>query len=394
MSNVMELEKKYHMQTYGRYPILFVKGEKQFLYDNKGKKYLDFLSGLGVTSIGHSNPAVIKAVENQLTKLTHVSNLFFTEPQAKLAKKLVDISIKNGQVFFANSGAEANEAAVKLVRRWAKTGGRTKPEIITAYNSFHGRTLKMLAATGQPDKQKPFEPLPPGFKHVAFNDLKALKKAITPQTAAVMLEVIQGEGGVYCADKVYLKEVATLCKQKNMLLVFDEVQTGLSRTGKLFSYENFAVMPDIVTIAKALGNGFPIGACIAKKKIASIFKEGDHGSTFGGGPIPCTAALAVLDYMSKKKLADKAADIGKYLKKLIGEQLGDYIEEIRGLGLMLGLKTKEAYASQVTVKALENGLIVNNIGERTVRLLPPLIIGKSDCKKAVDILKKVFKELS
>ncbi len=393
MNKIIELENKYHIQTYGRFPVVFVKGKKQYLFDHKGKKYLDFLSGLGVTSIGHSNQAVIKAVENQLEKLTHVSNLFYTEPQAMLAKKLVEISIKNGQVFFANSGAEANEAAVKLVRRWAKIGGRAKPEIITAYNSFHGRTLKMLAATGQPEKQKPFEPLPPGFKHVEFNDIKALKKAITSQTAAVMLEVIQGEGGVYPADKKYLKDVGALCKQKKMLLIFDEVQTGLARTGKLFAYENYEVKPDILTVAKALGNGFPIGACIASKKVTSVFKKGEHGSTFGGGPIPCSAALAVLNFMQKKKLSKKAADIGKYLKALINDELGDHIEEIRGLGLMIGIKTKKKIASKVTNKALEKGLIVNNIGEQTVRLLPPLIIGKKDCKKAVIILKKVFREI-
>ena len=390
MSKTVELENKYHMQTYGRWPVVFVKGKGQYLYDQEGKKYLDFISGLGVINLGHCHPAVIKAANKQLGKLHHVSNLFYTAPQAELAKELVDLSLKRGRVFFANSGAEANEAAVKLVRRWAKIGGRAKPEIITAYNSFHGRTLKMLAATGQPEKQKPFEPLPPGFRHVKYNDFPGLKKALNKSTAAVMLEVIQGEGGVYLAQKDYLKKVAALCKEKSMLLVLDEVQTGLGRTGKMFAYQHYGIKPDILTVAKALGNGLPVGAAIAGNNVSSAFRKGDHGSTFGGGPVVCAAALAVLDVMKKKHLDKKAAETGKYLNGLIKKELSGYLSELRGLGLMIGFTLKKPVAKAVAEAALAKGLIVNNIGDSIIRFLPPLIITKKDCQQAVSVLKEVL----
>lgn len=393
MSKTIELEQQFHMNTYNRLPVVFVEGKGAYLYDEKGREYLDFVSGLGVTSLGHSNPVVIKAAERQLNRLTHVSNLFYTKPQTELAQKLVEISLKKGKVFFANSGAEANEAAVKLTRRWAKAKGKLKPEIITAYNSFHGRTLKMLAATGQKDKQKPFEPLPPGFKHVKFNDFGELKKAVNSQTAAIMLEVIQGEGGVYCADKDYLKKVAQLCKEKHLLLILDEVQTGIGRTGKFFAYQHFGVEPDVLTVAKALGNGLPIGAAIANNKVAAAFQKGDHGSTFGGGPVVCSAAIAVLDAIQKRNLTKKATDLGEYICDLVQKQLADFVVETRGFGLMLGFKTKNPIAGQITKKALEKGLIINNIGENTIRLLPPLIISKKDCDKAVGILKECFEFL-
>lgn len=390
--DIIKLEKQFHMQTYKRWPIVFVEGSGQYLYDQKGKKYLDFICGLGVTNLGHSHKAVIQAAKKQLDRLTHVSNLFYTEPQAELSKKLVSLSIKQGQVFFANSGAEANEAAVKLVRRWAKSQGKAKPEIITAYNSFHGRTLKMLAATGQPEKQKLFEPLPPGFKHVNFNEFAALRKVVNASTAAVMLEVVQGEGGVYCADKAYLKQVADFCKQKNLLLILDEVQTGLCRTGKFFAYQHYGIKPDILTVAKALGNGLPIGAAIANNKAASAFNKGDHGSTFGGGPVICAVALAVLNKMEKEKLDKRAANLGKYLDKLIKEELSQYLLEVRGCGLMIGLQLKNPLAYYVTEGALEKGLIINNIGDCIIRLLPPLLITEKDCWQAVKIMKKVFEE--
>lgn len=392
MKKIIDLEKQFHMQTYNRWPVVFVKGNAQFLYDQKGQKYLDFICGLGVTNLGHSHKAVIEAAKKQLERLTHVSNLFYTEPQVELGKKLVSLSIKQGQVFFANSGAEANEAAVKLVRRWAKAQGKAKPEIITAYNSFHGRTLKMLAATGQPKKQKLFEPLPPGFKHVNFNDFAALKKAVNASTAAVMLEVIQGEGGVYCAQKKYLKQVADFCKQKNLLLILDEVQTGLCRTGKFFAYQHYGIKPDILTVAKALGNGLPIGAAIASKKVSSVFNKGDHGSTFGGGPVVCAVALAVLNKMEKEKLDRKAASLGKYLLMLIKEQLSQYLLEVRGCGLMIGLQLKKPLAHYVTENALEKGLIINNIGDCIIRLLPSLLITQKDCRQAVKIIKSAFEE--
>ncbi len=389
-NQIISLEEKYHMQIYSRLPVVMVKGNGQYLYDDKGQKYLDFLSGLGVTSLGHCHPTVVQAAQEQLGQLVHTSNLFYTQPLAKLAKKIVDLSVGEGQVFFANSGAEANEAAIKLVRRWAKSKGKVEPEIITAQNSFHGRTLKTLAATAQPEKQKPFEPLPPGFKHVAFNDFAALEKAIDNKTAAIMLEVIQGEGGVYHADKDYLQKVAKLCHEENILFILDEVQTGLCRTGKFFAYQHYGIEPDILTLAKALGNGLPIGACVAKAEIAAAFQKGDHGSTFGGGPVVCAAALAVLDVMEKEDLAKKADDTGRYLTSLIKEQLAEHITEIRGMGLMIGIELKKPIAKEVALGALGKRLIVNAIGDKTVRLLPPLIISKEDCNYAIGILKDIL----
>ncbi|TET52656.1 MAG: aspartate aminotransferase family protein [Actinobacteria bacterium] len=393
MNKIIELDKKYHMNTYARLPVVFVKGNGVYIYDDKGRKYLDFISGLGVVNLGHSPKAIIDVAKGQLDKLTHVSNLIYTKPQALLGEKLIGVSLKNGRVFFANSGAEANEAAVKLLRRWAKINGTAKPEIITAYNSFHGRTLKMVAASGQVEKQKPYEPLPPGFKHVKYNDIAALKKAVNKSTTGVMLEVIQGEGGVYCADKKYLKEVAELCRKKGMLLILDEVQTGLCRTGKFFAYQNYGIKPDILTVAKALGNGLPIGAAIASNKVASSFKKGDHGSTFGGGPVVSTVALKVLDIMKKKELHKKAAQMGKYLSELVQDELSGHITDIRGCGLMIGLQLKEEVAAKVVKKSLEKGLIINNIGESIIRFLPPLIISKKDCQNAVKTLKNVLEEL-
>lgn len=389
MEKLMEKEKKYIMQTYKRLPVVFVKGEGKYLFDENGKQYLDMISGLGVNNIGHAHPAVVEAVKEQVGKLIHSSNLYYTEPQVDLAQKLIDISFE-GKCFFSNSGAEANETAVKLARKYAKDNGKPKPEIITAFRSFHGRTLKMLAATGQPEKQKPFEPLPPGFKHVPLNDFDALQKIVSPDTAGIMLEPVQGEGGVYPCEQNYLQKVRDLCDENNIVLIFDEVQTAFGRTGEMFAYQLYGVEPDIMSCSKSLADGLPISVTIAKEKIAEAFNYGDHGSTFGGGPVVCQAALAVINVLENENLIQKSKSLGKYLKEALNVIESSKIIEIRGEGLMIGIEINEPKASQVTAKCLENGIIVNNIGDNIIRLLPPLIIKESDIDKSVGCIKKAI----
>ncbi|MCK4777791.1 MAG: aspartate aminotransferase family protein, partial [Actinomycetia bacterium] len=332
MKKYLEIDEKFHMPTYKRFPILVTRGRGMFLWDENGNKYLDFIAGLGVCNIGHCHPKLVKAVKKQLEKIIHTTNLFFTQPQIELIEKLSKISIK-GKCFIANSGAEANEGAVKLTRKYFKyiRKEEEKFEIITANRSFHGRTLKMLAATGQPDKKEPFEPLPPGFRHVNLNDMDEMNKSISNKTCAIMLEPVQGEGGVYPCEKSYLKAIRKLCDEKGLLLIFDEVQTGFGRTGKMFAYENYEVEPDIITLAKGLGGGLPIGAFVAKNEIADAFEPGDHGSTFGGNPLVCSAANAAIDIIQEEDLLKNSAEMGSYFEKLLFELSGDIelIKEVR-----------------------------------------------------------------
>lgn len=385
-------DSQYHIHTYARLPVLFTKGEGCTLWDINGKSYLDFLSGIGVTSIGHCHPAVIDAIKGQAEQLIHVSNLFYVVPQIELAEKLVNLSFGD-KCFFANSGAEANEGAVKLVRKYSKTFlSGDKYEIITAYRSFHGRTMKMLAATGQPEKQKPFEPIPIGFKHIPLNDLNALREAITERTCAVMLEPIQGEGGVYPCNFKYLQDVRRLCDEKGLLLILDEVQTGVGRTGKMFAYEHFDIEPDIISLAKGLGGGLPIGAFIAKDKIAKAFEPGDHGSTFGGGPVICAVALAVIKTIEKEGLIENSAKMGSLIEDKLNElsKNSSIIKEIRGKGLMIGIELEREIAKEVVSKCLSEGLIINNIGKKIIRFLPPLCVAEDDVDKAMKIFKKAL----
>jgi len=385
-------DSQYHIHTYGRLPVLFVKGKGNYLQDINGKSYLDFLSGIGVTSVGHCHPAVIDAIKSQVEQLIHVSNLFYVVPQIELAEKLVNLSFGD-KCFFANSGAEANEGAVKLVRKYSKTFlSGDKYEIITAFRSFHGRTMKMLAATGQPEKQKPFEPIPIGFKHIPLNDLNALREAITERTCAVMLEPIQGEGGVYPCNFKYLQDVRRICDEKGLLLILDEVQTGVGRTGKMFAYEHFDIEPDIISLAKGLGGGLPIGAFIAKDKIAKAFEPGDHGSTFGGGPVVCAAALAVIKTIEEEGLIENSAKMGSLIEEKLNElsKNSSIIKEIRGKGLMVGIELKREIAKEVVSKCLSEGLIINNIGKKIIRFLPPLCVAEDDIDKAMKIFKKAL----
>lgn len=375
----IEKEKWFHLPTYKRLPVVFERGQDIYLWDSDGKRYIDFVAGLGVVNLGHCHPSVINAFCHQAGELVHVSNLFYTKPQLDLAERLVGLTLPGSKCFFCNSGAEANEGAIKLARRYGKTRFSTeRTEIITALRSFHGRTMKALAATGQPEKQLPFQPLPGGFKHIPYNDIKALKQATDEKTVAIMLEVIQGEGGVYPAEPGYLEAVRRFCDEHELLLILDEVQTGLGRTGKMFAYQYFEIEPDILTLAKGLGNGLPIGALIAKADVAVAFTYGDHGSTFGGGPAVCAAALATLNTLEAKELPKQAARTGAYFKKRLETITADNtdVREVRGRGLMLGMEIEQPRAREIVVAMLERGFIINNIGDHILRFLPPLTIQK------------------
>jgi acetylornithine/N-succinyldiaminopimelate aminotransferase len=335
-------------------------------------------------------------VGEQINNLIHCSNLYYIESQAALAKELAENSCAD-RVFFANSGAEANEGAIKLARIYfKKLGLPEKYEIITLKKSFHGRTITTLSATGQEKYSKPFEPLTQGFKKVPINDFAALEESVTENTCAIMLEPVQGESGVYPCDIEYLKKVKKLCSDKNILLIFDEVQTGVGRTGKLFGYENFGIEPDIFTLAKALGGGIPIGAVCAKESVAKAFTPGDHGSTFGGNPLACTAGLAVMKIMKEEKLPENAAKIGKYIKAEL-ESLGSYtypiISEVRAVGLMIGIELNKPVAPAVKNKMFEKKYLIANVGDSILRVLPPLIITQKDADEFISTLKTVFDEI-
>ena len=379
------------MQTYKRFPVVLVKGQGQKVWDINGKEYLDFVAGIAVCNLGHSHPGVIAALNEQLEKLTHVSNLYYTEPQAQLAKLLVDNSFAD-RVFFCNSGAEANEAAIKLARKYAHENlGDDKFELITMKDSFHGRTMATITATGQEKFQFGFTPLLEGFTYAPFNDLNALENAITEKTCGVMVEPIQGEGGVNIPDAQYLKGVRAICDKHRMLLIVDEVQTGVGRTGKLFACEHAGIEPDIMTLAKALGNGFPVGAMLAKDKIAQSFTPGNHASTFGGNPLAMSAALATLRIMLKENILDNCRKVGDYflaqLKKLKEKHI--VIKEVRGKGLMLAAAL-DVEVAEIVQKCMQKGLLINSAGGKTLRFVPPLIITNKDVDQAIGILSEAL----
>lgn len=375
----MERDKRVHMNTYARLPIVLAKAAGTQVWDIDGREYTDFISGLGAVNLGHARSEVIDAVNDQARKLDHVSNLFYSPKQIELAEKLADKL--GGLCFFANSGAEANEGALKLARRWGKTNfSANKTGFITALGSFHGRTMATLTATGQPAKSAPFAPLAPGFKHVPFNDLDALAQALDETVCAVMLEPVQGEGGVWPATREYLQGVRRLCDEHETLLILDEVQTGVGRTGRFFGFEHFGIEPDIVTMAKSLANGFPIGAFVAKPVVAGAFRPGDHGSTFGGGAPICAGASAVLEIMDSEKLSARAEQIGEYFRTNLAGLAKDTgsLTDIRGLGLMIGLTLTNGGATNVARSLLDKGFIINNIGDDYLRFLPPLTISTEE----------------
>ncbi|HHY45914.1 MAG TPA: acetylornithine transaminase [Firmicutes bacterium] len=382
---------KYIMNTYARLPIAIARGSGVYVWDEEGKRYLDFVSGIAVNALGHCHPAVVEAITRQANQLMHTSNLYYTGPQARVAELLIEGSPFD-RVFFCNSGAEANEAAIKLARKYGKEVlGPGHYEIITAWNSFHGRTLAAITATGQPKYQKGFEPLPAGFKYVPLNDVEALRSSVNDSTCALMFEPIQGESGVKPMTGEFLKEARRICDETGALLILDEVQTGLGRTGKMFAFQHYGVEPDIISLAKALGGGLPMGAMLAKEHVASHFEPGSHASTFGGNPVAAAAACAVIKTIVDDGLIDNARDVGGYFMSGLS-RLGDKyatITEVRGMGLMVGLGLSWG-AKEIAGKCLELGLLVNPIGDTTIRFLPPLIVTRREVDEALAILDKAM----
>ena len=393
---IFEQDDKNYLPVFKRYKIVLERGEGAYLYDINGKRYIDFLAGIAVNVLGHNYPPLVKAIAEQAAKVIHVSNLYYTEPQASAAAKLVKLSGLD-RAFFANSGAEANEGAIKIARKFAKSISKDKTQIITAWNSFHGRTLATLTATGQPHYQEGLEPLPSGFDYVHFNDADELAEKISDKTCAVMLETIQGEGGVYPPKGDYLKRVRELCDKHGALLILDEIQSGMGRSGKFFAYEKYGIKPDIVTLAKGLAGGVPIGAFICTEEVAKAFKPGDHGTTFGGNPLACAAANVVLDTVPNEKFLAHVEEVGAYFKdKLIGLQkkYPTQISEIRGEGLILGAQLDKPKRSGVEIvnECMKRGAIINCTVGTVLRFIPPLIITREQVDEVINILDSVLEE--
>lgn len=390
---IMECNEKYFMNVFsGRYPLVVDRGEGIKVYDKNGDAYRDFLAGIGVNALGYSNKELKKALKEQVEKITHSSNLYYIEPQAKLEKLLIENSCAD-KLFFANSGTEAVEGAIKLARKYFYKQGDKRHEIISTVNSFHGRTLTALSATGQEKYQESFEPLPPGFKYASYNDIEALQEKISKNTAAVILEPIQGEGGVYPADKQYLKEVRQLCDDKDVLLIFDEIQCGMGRTGYLFAFEEYGVEPDIFTLAKGLGGGVPVGAFLARGEVADAFEPGDHGSTFGGNHLATAAGYAVVKQLLADGFLESVRETAAYfwncLQELVAED--DRLLEVRGRGLMLALQMNEQLpAKEIVMDLFEEGFLINAVQDHTLRFLPPLVVGKEDIYLLLEALEEIL----
>jgi predicted acetylornithine/succinylornithine family transaminase len=380
-----ELADRYLMQVGRRLPVTFVRGEGCLLYDDSGREYLDLVAGIAVNLLGHAHPDVVAAVTAQAGALIHTSNLYFTQPQVELAQRLVELSFPS-RVFFCNSGAEANEAAIKLARKWGGLNRDGAFEVISTEGSFHGRTLATVTAGGQHKYSDPFKPLPDGFVHVPYNDLDAIKAATSPHTVAVLLEPVMGEIGIIPAAPGYLNGVRDWCDAQNLLLILDEVQTGLGRTGRWFAHQHHGITPDVMTLAKGLGGGLPIGACLAAPR-ADVFEPGDHGSTFGGNPLACSAALAVLSVIERDGLVGHAAEMGDALHDALLD-LG--AKDVRGVGLMQAFEFGEPRAKAFQQSCLDAGLIVNAVDDHSVRLVPPLIIGNAEIDQAHATMRKAL----
>ena len=392
---VDELDAKFIINTYGRrkgHTLFLVKGEGVHVWDDEGRRYIDFVGGLAVNILGHCHPAVVEAVCSQVRELSHVSNLYYTRPQAELARVLVENSACD-QVFFANSGAEANEAAIKLARIYHR-GGRYR--IITAGNSFHGRTLATVTATGQEKYQRGFAPLPEGFLHARFNDLASFEELVDDETAAIMVEPVQGEGGIYVAEEAFIRGLRELCDRSGALLIFDEVQCGMGRTGKLWAYEHWGVEPDLFTVAKGLGGGLPIGVMLARSEVARAFQPGNHASTFGGNPVVCRAAQAVLKIILEKPFLDEVwrkSELFMSGLQSLAAAFPGLVEETRGLGMMAAVELQKPLAAEAQESCLEKGLLVNAIGERILRFLPPLTAAEADLEEALAIIRETLAAL-
>ncbi len=393
---LIEDSDRYLMQTYGRQPVVLIKGRGMKVWGADGREYLDFVGGIAVNVLGHCHPKVVVALQKQAQRLLHVSNLYHIEPQIKLAK-LLCVNSFAAKVFFCNSGAEANEAAIKLARKYSKEHyGQDRFEIITALSSFHGRTLATVTATGQEKFQKGFEPLMPGFKYVPFNDISALESAIDSRTCAVMLEPIQGEGGVKIPAEDYFNKVRQLCDRHGLLLILDEVQTGMGRTGRLFAYEHYGIFPDIMTIAKGLGGGAPIGAMLSSAKVAAAFQPGTHASTFGGNPLVCAAAIATLETILEDGIIlEHCVRMGRYLLKRLSELKGSYPDRIialRGSGLIVAMELT-GDGSSVVKACLERGVLINCTAGNVLRFTPPLIVEEKDIDHLIDVLEEVLEKV-
>jgi acetylornithine aminotransferase/acetylornithine/N-succinyldiaminopimelate aminotransferase len=389
--SLLEWSAKYQANTYGRAPICLVRGDGVRVWDSDGREYLDFTSGLAVVALGHCHPRVTGAVREAAATLLHVSNLFHTAPQIHLAKLLCEHSFAD-RVFFGNSGAEANEAALKLARKYARERfSSDRYEVIATRNSFHGRTLATVTATGQEKYHHGFEPLMPGFKHVPYADLRAMERAIDNRTAAILVEPIQGEGGVNVPGDDYLPGLRKLCDESGALLILDEVQTGMGRTGRLWAYEHAGIEPDIMTLAKALANGIPIGAMLARESVAEAFTPGTHASTFGGTPFVTSVALTVLTTLLEERLPERAARMGRWLTEALrGVQARHaFIKDVRGRGLLIGIEMSRSVAPLVAA-CREAGLLVLSAGDQVLRLAPPLIVGEAECERAIATLDRVL----
>ncbi len=381
--------------TYARFPVILQRGEGCRVWDVDGKEYLDFVAGIAVCALGHCHPALVQAVQTQAARLHHVSNLYYIEPQISLAELLCRHSFAD-RVFFCNSGAEANEAAIKLARKHAKDHGNEKRfEIITMESGFHGRTLATVTATAQAKYQKGFEPLLPGFHYVPFDDLTAVERALGPQTAAILVEPIQGEGGIRIPSEGYLQGLRKLCDEVGALLIFDEVQTGIGRTGRLFAYEHWGVEPDIMTLAKALGGGLPIGAMVAREEVAASFTPGTHAATFGGNPLVTAAAFATLTTLLEEDLVFRAAQMGERLLQELRKLQAAHraVKMVRGKGLLIGMEL-DREAKPVLARCLDGGLLLSSAGEKVIRFAPPLIVSEGEVRQAVGVLDTVLREVT
>ncbi len=390
-TQVFELDKQYFMPVFSRYPLVLSHGDGPYVFDTEGKKYIDFLAGIAVNVLGHGHPLLAKAVCEQAGKLIHCSNLYYTEPQVQLIEKLARMSGLD-KVFIANSGAEANEGAMKLARKYGKLNCQDKYEIVTAEHSFHGRTLATLTATGQPKYQEGYEPLPGGFRYVPFNDKAALKAVVSEKTCAVMIEPVQGEGGIHLPLDGYLEYARELCDENGALLIFDEIQSGMGRTGSFLACQGYGVKPDIITLAKGLAGGVPIGAFLATESVAAAFSPGDHGSTFGGNPLACAAALAVLETIETEELMQNALTMGRILIQKLADLKNKYpglIKEVRGKGLMVGVELTRP-GREVVDLCLEQGAIINCTAGNVLRFVPPLNISRNHVDEVISIVDDVL----
>lgn len=387
---IKALDQKYYMRTFGeRTPLCFVKGEGIELTDVNGETYKDFFAGIAVSSLGHAHSRLVRELKDQVENLLHVSNVYYIAPQAQLAQLLVENSCAD-RAFIANTGAEANEGAIKLAKKYFADQGKEKYKIVTLQNSFHGRTLATVAATGQEKYQKPYRPLLEKFVHVEPNDCEALCHAADDQTAAIMLELIQGESGVHPMTQEFVDTAVRLCRERDILLIVDEVQTGIGRTGKLFAYERYGIEPDIFTLAKGLGGGVPIGAICAKERVAAAFTPGDHGTTFGGNPLSTRAGCVVLDELLHHGLLAHAEVAGRYFGEKLSGIRSDKIAEVRGAGLMRGVEFKEEIAKEVTAAMLQRHYLVGAVGSKVLRLVPPLVVTETDIDEFIDNLEEVL----